>query len=62
MSTDLKYLAFTAILTATLWLPYVVAQVTTNGTLTPANYIDPTQRPLPMWRRSVRDALVASVA
>ena len=24
MSTDLKYLAFTAILTASLWIPYVV--------------------------------------
>jgi len=49
MSTDLKYLAFTAILTASLWIPYVVAQVTTNGPLTPSNYTDPTQRPLPLW-------------
>jgi uncharacterized MAPEG superfamily protein len=49
MSTDLKYLAFTAILTASLWIPYIVAQVTTNGFLTPANYIDPTPRPLPLW-------------
>ena len=32
MSADLKYLAFTAILTASLWIPYVVCQVTTNGT------------------------------
>lgn len=24
MSADLKYLAFTAILTASLWIPYVV--------------------------------------
>ena len=49
MSTDLKYLAFTAILTASLWIPYVVAQVTTNGALTPPNYLDPTPRPLPLW-------------
>jgi uncharacterized MAPEG superfamily protein len=49
MSTDLKYLAFTAILTASLWIPYVVAQVTTNGALKPQNYLDPTQRPLPLW-------------
>ena len=49
MSTDLKYLAFTAILTASLWIPYVVAQVSTNGPLKPENYIDPTQRPLPDW-------------
>jgi uncharacterized MAPEG superfamily protein len=49
MSTDLKYLAFTAILTASLWIPYVVAQVTTNGPLKPQNYIDPSPRPLPPW-------------
>ncbi len=49
MSTDLKYLAFTAILTATLWIPYVIAQVTTNGPLKPQNYVDPTPRPLPLW-------------
>src|ERR1700683_5701574 len=49
MSTDLKYLAFTAILTAALWIPYVVAQVTTNGPLKPQNYVDPTPRPLPPW-------------
>jgi len=49
MSTDLKYLALTAILTATLWIPYVVSQVMTNGPLTPPNYLDPTPRPLPPW-------------
>ena len=49
MTTDLTYLAYTAILTASLWIPYVVAQVTTNGFLTPANYVDPTARPLPLW-------------
>jgi uncharacterized MAPEG superfamily protein len=49
MSTDLKYLAFTALLTASLWIPYVVAQVMNNGPLQPANYVDPTQRPLPAW-------------
>ena len=42
MSTELKYLAFTALLTASLWIPYVVAQVMTNGPLQPANYVDPT--------------------
>ena len=29
MTTDLKYLAYTAMLTAALWIPYVVAQVMT---------------------------------
>ncbi len=49
MTTDLKYLAYTAMLTAALWIPYVVAQVKTNGFLTPPNYVDPTPRPLPHW-------------
>jgi uncharacterized MAPEG superfamily protein len=49
MSTDLKYLALTAMLTASLWIPYVIAQVMTNGPLTPPNYVDPAQRPLPPW-------------
>ena len=49
MSTELKYLAFTALLTASLWIPYVVSQVMTNGPLQPANYVDPTMRPLPNW-------------
>jgi uncharacterized MAPEG superfamily protein len=49
MTTDLTYLAFTAILTATLWIPYVVSQVKTNGFLSPGNYVDPTPRPLPPW-------------
>jgi uncharacterized MAPEG superfamily protein len=49
MSTDLKYLALTAMLTASLWIPYVVAQVMTNGPLQPTNYADPTPRPLPPW-------------
>jgi uncharacterized MAPEG superfamily protein len=49
MSTDLKYLALTAMLTASLWIPYVVAQVMANGFLTPPNYLDPTPRPVPLW-------------
>src|SRR3979411_243465 len=49
MSPDLKYLAFTALLTASLWIPYVVCQVTTTGALAPANCVDPTPRPLPLW-------------
>jgi uncharacterized MAPEG superfamily protein len=49
MSTDLKYLAFTAILSASLWIPYVVCQVMTNGFLAAPDYVDPTPRPLPLW-------------
>ena len=49
MTTDLKYLAFTAILTASLWIPYIVAQVMTNGLLAPPNYVDPAPRSVPLW-------------
>jgi uncharacterized MAPEG superfamily protein len=49
MTTDLSYLAYTAILTAALWIPYVVSQVVTNGFLAPPNYVDPTPRPVPLW-------------
>jgi uncharacterized MAPEG superfamily protein len=51
MTTDLKYLALTALLTAALWIPYVVAQVMTNGFLNPTNYVDPAPRPVPLWGR-----------
>jgi uncharacterized MAPEG superfamily protein len=61
MSTDLKYLAFTAILTASLWIPYVVCQVMTNGGLKPANYLDPTQRPIPLWGRRADRAYINAV-
>ena len=61
MSTDLKYLALTAILTASLWIPYVVAQVKTNGPLQPENYIDPTPRPLPDWGKRANRTYVNAV-
>ena len=49
MTPDLTYLSYTAILTAALWIPYVISQVATNGFLTPPNYVDPTPRPIPLW-------------
>lgn len=51
MTTDLMYLALTAVVTASLWIPYIVAQVTTNGFLAATNYTDPTPRPVPLWGR-----------
>ena len=61
MSTELKYLAFTALLTASLWIPYVVAQVATNGFLAAENYTDPKQRPLPFWGQRADRAYVNAV-
>ena len=61
MTTDLKYLAFTAFLTAVLWIPYIISQVMTNGFLTPPNYVDPTPRPVPLWGTRAHRAYLNSV-
>src|SRR6202021_2113670 len=61
MSTDLKYLALTAILTASLGIPYIIAQVRTNGPLTPPNYSDPTPRALPPWGKRADRAYMNAV-
>jgi len=61
MTTDLFYLALTAGLTALLWIPYVVCQVMTNGPLQPANYIDPTVRPMPPWGTRAHRAYLNAV-
>ena len=61
MSTELKYLALTAILTASLWIPYIVAQVMTNGFLSAENYVDPAQRPVPLWGKRAERAYMNAV-
>ena len=61
MSTDLRYLAYTAMLTAALWIPYVVAQVMTNGFLAPPDYVDPAPRPVPLWGTRAHRAYLNAV-
>ena len=61
MTTDLKYLAYTAILTAALWIPYVIAQVVTNGFPAAPNYVDPTPRPVPPWGKRADRTLLNAV-
>jgi uncharacterized MAPEG superfamily protein len=61
MSTDLKYLALTAMLTAALWIPYIVCQVMTNGFLEPPNYVDPAPRPVPLWGKRAERAHLNAV-
>jgi len=61
MTTDLTYLAYTAMLTAALWIPYIVCQVMTNGFLAPANYVDPAPRPVPLWGQRVHRAYLNAV-
>ena len=61
MSTELTYLAYTAALSAALWIPDVVCQVMTNGPLQPANYVDPAVRPMPHWGERAHRAYLNSV-
>jgi uncharacterized MAPEG superfamily protein len=61
MSVELKYLAFTAVLTASLWIPYVIAQIVSNGPLQPLNYYDPTSRDVPPWGRRANRAHINAV-
>ena len=61
MTTDIKYLAFTAMFTAALWIPYIVSQVITNGFLKPVNYKDPAPRPVPLWGKRADRAYLNAV-
>jgi uncharacterized MAPEG superfamily protein len=61
MTTDLRYLAYTAILTAALWIPYIVSQLMANGPLEPANYKDPSPRPVPLWGKRADRAYLNAV-
>ena len=61
MSPELKYLALTALLTASLWIPYIISQVVTNGPLSGENYVDPTPRPVPLWGQRANRAHVNAV-
>jgi len=61
MTPDLTYLAWTALLTAVLWIPYISGQVLTNGLLTPKNYRDPTAREVPLWGQRANRAHINAV-
>lgn len=61
MTPDLTYLAWTALLTGSLWLTYVTAQVMANGFLGPQNYKDPTPRPVPFWGMRANRAHINAV-
>jgi uncharacterized MAPEG superfamily protein len=61
MTTDLRYLAYTAFLTAILWIPYIVCQSMTNGFLAAPNYVDPEPRPVPLWGKRAHRAYLNAV-
>jgi hypothetical protein len=48
MTTDLFYLALTAMLTAALWIPYIASQVMTNGPLSGEKLLGPRAPPGPV--------------
>jgi uncharacterized MAPEG superfamily protein len=49
MTTELFYLVLTALLTATLWVPYVIGVVRARGALRPQDYVTAPSAPLPDW-------------
>ncbi len=61
MTSELYYLACTALLTAALWIVYIASQVMANGFLTPPNYADPTPRPVPNWGKRANRAHLNAV-
>ena len=62
MAIDLKYLAYMSMLTAALWIPYIVCQVMNNGPLQPKNYLDPSlPRPVPAWGQRAHRAYLNAI-
>lgn len=62
MTPDLNYLAISALLTAVLWIPYVVGLVRTNGLLSAGDYKDPSPPTnLPPWVKRANRAHINSV-
>ncbi len=49
MTSELRYLLFTAMLTGVLWIPVVIGYVSTRGFLKPADFVVAPTSPLPDW-------------
>ena len=56
MTTELSYLAWTAVLCVILWVPYIAAGTSQYGFLTPADYRTPGSRVLPEWANRAQRA------
>lgn len=56
MTTELTYLAWTAVLCILLWVPYITAGASRHGFLTPAEYRVPGSRVLPEWANRAQRA------
>lgn len=49
MTPELSWLAYTAVLTALLWIPYIVGLTIQSGGISAGQYRDPTPPELPAW-------------
>ena len=49
MTTELRYLVLTAVLTGVLWIPVVIGYVRSRGALRPADYVIAPTSSLPAW-------------
>ena len=61
MTPELTYLAWAALLTTVLWIPYIAGQVMTNGFLSAENYKDPTPGAVPLWAQRANRTHINSV-
>ena len=54
LSTELRYLIYTAILMLVLWIPYILAELKMTGIVKALSY--PDERTLPPWGRRLKRA------
>ena len=54
LSTELRYLIYTAILMLVLWIPYIIAELKMTGIGKALSY--PDERTLPTWARRLKRA------
>lgn len=54
ISTELRYLIYTAILAAVLWAPYILAELKVTGLVKALSYSD--ERTLPKWAERLKRA------
>ena len=54
LSTELRYLIYTAILMLVLWIPYIIAELKMTGIGKALSY--PDERTLPQWGRRLKRA------
>lgn len=54
LSTELRYLIYCGFLMLVLWVPYILAELKTNGVITALGY--PDERKLPKWATRLKCA------